>query len=114
MSDENRRSQIQKVKIPEFESQVPQHLLGKLTEQERWLVDTLSRMGQEQQWIIQQIEAQNLIAIDHDERVLKIEGWKGYFTGKMAVVSAVVLIFLSGTVGAFLKPLIERLLSTKP
>ena len=57
MADKDQKSRYTPLEVPEFNSTIPPHLLGKLTEQERYLVETLSKMEQQNTWLINSVVA---------------------------------------------------------
>lgn len=103
-----------KVKAPEFESQIPPHLLGKLSDQERWLVETLSRMGQTQDWLKNDATENGSIVSDHEDRLAAIERWRSFFSGKVAVVSVLAILVTSGVIGTGIKLVLEFIFKSKP
>ena len=107
----NFESLYPKLERPTFQSTVPPHLLGKLTDQERYVVEMLSRSEQQNEWIINAILENNRIyrdldrrlqqlSSDLDARVSKVEGWQKTVTSKWAVVVAIFL-WVSPIVGKY-------------
>ncbi len=69
MSDDP-KSKINQLRVPDFKSTIPDHFVSKLNDQERYLVQTLSKMEQENAWLIVGMVETNAHAIDLDVRVL--------------------------------------------
>lgn len=93
MSDDSIKSRYEALAVPEFKSVIPAHLLGKLTEQERYLVETLSKMEQQNTWLIIAAVKSNSAIIDLDTRQAKVELWKERISSKWAlVIGALVII----------------------
>jgi 23S rRNA pseudoU1915 N3-methylase RlmH len=104
MSDDP-KSKINLLKVPDFKSTIPEHFVAKLSEQERYLVQTLSKMEQENAWLIVCIVEINANAIDTDVRVQKVEQWKERLTSKWTLVIG----GLALTVPILLKALVDYL-----
>src|SRR4051812_19391275 len=77
---------------PDFKSAIPPHLVNKLSEQEKYLVETLSRMESQNAWLIDSMLDQNRAAIETDVRVQVVEDWKSVISGKWAIVAGFILI----------------------
>jgi len=91
MPDEKSRYEL--LKVPEFKSAIPQHLLGKLTDQERYLVETLSKMEQQTSWLVDAAIKSNGANVELDLRQSRVELWKERVTSKWALgIGAVVMI----------------------
>jgi hypothetical protein len=104
MADESYRTRYRTFKVPDFKSTIPSHLLGKLGDQERYIVETLSKMEQQNTWIMLTTVEINTAVIELDERQGKVEVWKERITSKWAMVLGVVVLL----VPVVLKTLIER------
>ena len=108
MSDDP-KSKINLLKVPDFKSTIPDHFVTKLSEQERYLVQTLSKMEQENAWLIVCIVETNAHAIDVDVRLQKVEQWKERLTSKWTLI----LGGLAITVPIFLKAMFDYFLKHK-
>lgn len=71
---------------PDFKSTIPPHLVNKLTEQEKYLVETLSRMESQNEWLIRAVIEQNRSANETDLRVQEIQDWKAVISSKWAIL----------------------------
>lgn len=92
MGDDQIKSRYEALAVPEFKSVIPAHLLGKLTDSDRYLVETLSRMEQQNSWLIVAAVKANTAVIDLDTRQSKVELWKERLTSKWALLIAAGLI----------------------
>ena len=86
MADDQIKSRYEPLAVPEFKSAIPPHLLGKLTEQERYLVETLSKMEQQNSWQIVACVKANTAIIDLDTRQSKVELWKERLMSKWSLL----------------------------
>jgi hypothetical protein len=92
MADQARIPRYTKLEKPEFKSTIPPHLVDKLSPQEKYLVETLSRMEAQNEWIIKVALDENRANIETDLRVQEIQDWKSMVSSKWAVVAAFLLI----------------------
>lgn len=99
MADDQIKSKYEPLSVPEFKSAIPAHLLGKLTDQERYLVETLSKMEQQSAWLIVACVRAGTAIIDLDTRQTRLEGWKDRIMSKWS------LLMLAG---ALLIPMIVK------
>ena len=88
------KSKYELLVVPDFKSAIPPHLLGKLTDQERYLVETLSKMEQQNTWLIVAAVKASNAAIDLDIRQTKVEQWKDRLTSKWSLLAALGLVVL--------------------
>lgn len=86
-----RYSELQK---PEFKSSIPPHLVDKLSPQEKYLVETLSRMEAQNEWLIKASLENNRAERETDIRVQELQDWKTVVTSKWAVVAALLLLIV--------------------
>jgi hypothetical protein len=116
MSEQEEQQTYSVIHTQEFKSSIPPHLLGKLSEGERYLVETMSKLENTSLWTTRSVEKNNeyvrncglrvfkleqehkkleqnaLIDADMREKVAKLWDWKQYFSGKWAVLAALGLI----------------------
>lgn len=102
----------------EFKSTIPAHLLANLPEDERFMVETMSKLENQFNWLADWAVKNNGSTLDLDERVMGLEAdrkqckdllvaslavkdkvdklwdWKQYFSGKWAVLGAAALIVI--------------------
>lgn|SRR5512143_415796 len=100
----------------EFRSTIPAHLLANLPEDERFMVETMSKLENQFNWLSEWAVKNNGSTLDLDLRVLELESvcrdqkkrlaaadtledkvnklwdWKQYFSGKWAVLAGIVLV----------------------
>jgi len=100
----------------EFRSTIPAHLLANLPEDERFMVETISKLENQFNWLSDCAVKNNGSTLDLDQRVLELEAacreqkkrsaladtledkvntlwdWKQYFSGKWAVIGGIVLV----------------------
>lgn len=86
MSDEQLKSRYRALVSHEFKSMIPPHLLGKLGEQERYIVESLSKLEQQNTWLMVAAVEANAAIMELDTRQTKVEIWKDRLTSKWAMV----------------------------
>jgi hypothetical protein len=91
--------------VPEFKSSIPAHLLDKLTDQERYLVETLSRLEQQNNWLIVTLVGTNNATVQVEKRLSGLETWKMRVASRWAPVIALAAVLLP----VFAKILLEKL-----
>lgn len=92
MEDEAYKSRYRTLHVPDFKSSIPAHLLGKLGEQERYIVETLSKMEQQNTWIMVATVECNRAVIELDERESKVETWRDRITSKWAMLLGILVV----------------------
>lgn len=92
MAGDTFKSRYRALHVPEFKSTIPSHLLGKLGEQERYIVETLSKMEQQNTWIVLSVVETNSSVIELDERQAKVETWKERITSKWALLLGIAVL----------------------
>jgi len=104
--------------LREFRSTIPPHLLANLPDDERFMVETMSKLENQFGWLSEGLVKTNGAAIDLDERVSTLESnqreatarlavmekqedkvnklwdWKQLFTGKWGVIAAIAIVVL--------------------
>jgi hypothetical protein len=101
MSSDNQNS-YETIEPPqEFKSSIPPHLLEKLSDSDRWLVETMSRLENQNNWMMNAIRRVNKDVMDVDRRVINVgkdvsilSEWKQLMSGKWAVIACVILIVI--------------------
>jgi hypothetical protein len=107
------------IALREFKSTIPPHLIAHLPEDERFIVNTVSKLDSQYAWMMENVVRHNGAALDLDERVTALEGratsstsrldamaeqtdkvnklwdWKQFFSGKWAVIAGLALIAVS-------------------
>lgn len=109
MTEESGKSRYRELAAPEFHSNVPPHLLNKLTETEKWIIESLSVIQTGQAWQIEQVLECNRIDREIDGRLEKLEEWKSYLSGRVAITAVIAGIILTGTVGFVFKVVAEKI-----
>lgn len=105
------KSRYPKLDLPAFESKIPPHLVNKMSEQEKWLVETISKLDQKTDWLLQKIVETSGHVVDIDVRTQKIEDWKSVFSGKWALVAALAFMALTAVTSAGARALLDHFLS---
>lgn len=77
----------QKLKQPEFKSTIPEHLVNKLSAQEKWVIEAVSRMEGQIEWIVTALLEGNRSNIESDLRIQELQDWKAMISSKWAVVA---------------------------
>lgn len=70
MSD---RQKYEPIAVREFKSSIPAHLLGKLSDSERYMVETMSKLENQSDWLAGTAQQNRHYLIDLDGRVQAIE-----------------------------------------
>ncbi len=78
--------------IEEFKSTIPPHVLAKLPESERYLVEMVSTMEQRGLWLSSSAVEFNTNDIEIDIRVSRLEKWMERLTNKWSVLGYIVVI----------------------
>ena len=79
--------------MPEFKSTIPAHLLGKLSDSERFMVETMSKLENQSDFLVKAVTENNRENLDIDSRVTVLEGWKEKMgTGEPQVADMVVKV----------------------
>lgn len=106
------------ITLREFKSTIPPHLIAHLPEDERFIVETVSRLENQYAWMVENVVRNNGATLDLDERVSALESkevhtatrlvmmegqadkvgklwdWKQFLSGKWAVVAALALVVI--------------------
>lgn len=102
------KSRYPKLELPEFESKIPSHLVNKMTDQEKWLVETISKLDQKTDWLLQKMVETSGHVVEIDVRTAKIEDWKTIFSGKWALIGAVCFMVVTAVTSAGARALFEH------
>lgn len=117
------KSQSGPLTVPEFRSTIPAHLLGKLSDSDRYMVETMSKLENQSQWLVdvavqgykdiavleekvrvletwkeqanKKVEFMEPAAKEAQDKVAKLWDWHKVLSGKWAVLWAILLIFIS-------------------
>lgn len=106
------------VVLREFRSSIPPHLLTNLPDDERFMVETMSKLENQYGWLAEGMVRGNSATLDLDERVTVLEkaqkdttvrlavmerqedrvnklwDWKQFFSGKWAILGAAALVLV--------------------
>lgn len=128
------KSRYDLLDVPEFKSTIPNHLLGKLSDSERFMVETMSKLENQSDFLVKAAIQGNRYCLDSDARLAVLEVWKEkqgtgepimadvvtkvqklwdwqqMFSGKWAVVWALALIVIP----IVLKLLVDLILKKGP
>jgi len=90
---EQPKSRYVHLEVPEFKSTIPAHLLGKLSDSERFMVETMSKLENQSDFLVKAVTENNRENLDIDSRVTVLEGWKEKMgTGEPQVADMVVKV----------------------
>lgn len=84
----------QELKRPEFKSSIPEHLVNKLSDQEKYIIMSLSKMESEREWVINSVLDLNRSLIETDLRTQELQDWQSMVSSKWAVVGGFLLLCL--------------------
>jgi hypothetical protein len=101
------KSKYAKLAMPEFKSTVPAHLIDRLTPQEKYVVETLSRMEQQNAWLMNAAMEANRVNLETDVRVQNMEAWRKTLSGKWAILGLVGGMLATAIISALVKSIIE-------
>lgn len=88
------KSRYPKLEKPEFKSTIPAHLVNKLSDQEKWIIESLSRMESVYEWLVKAALDGNRADIETDLRMQEMEDWKSVISSKWAVIGGFLLLCL--------------------
>lgn len=86
MADDKPESRYKPLDSPEFKSTIPAHVLAKLPESERYLVEMVSKMEERDKWLIASARSANQANIELDVRLMKQEKIIDRVLGKWAIL----------------------------
>jgi hypothetical protein len=104
MADDKQESRYKPLEVGEFKSTIPAHVLAKLPESERYLVEMVSKMEERDKWLIGAARSSNQANIELDIRVTKQEKIMDKILSKWAIVAYI----LAAAFPVGLKLLIEH------
>lgn len=107
MADDKQDSRYRPLEVGEFKSTIPAHVLAKLPESERYLVEMVSKMEERDKWLIGAARGANQANIELDLRVTKQEKIMDKILSKWAILA---YLFAAGLPVA-LKVIIEHWLN---
>ena len=90
------------IEIPRFVPVIPDHLLGGLSPEMRYLVEQSSIQSQSQQWLCEKMRDTNLQVRKTNGRLKKVENWKEKLTS-FTSLSLFGAVTLSAILGLILK-----------
>ena len=96
--------------VPEFRSTIPPHLLGKMDEQQRYLVETLSKLEQQSVWVTARVVDHDRDLTEMSTHVNKLAQWRSMLTSRWSMAAAVIVM----VVPLILKELFDRIVLKKP
>jgi hypothetical protein len=114
MENDETKSRYHRLEKPEFISKIPAHLVARLDDKERWLVETLSKLDFKTDWVVDKVIESNEQQIDIDVRLQKIESWKAVLSGKWALLGAVGVMVVTALLSAGAKTLVEHFFKGGP
>lgn len=84
----------QELKRPEFKSSIPDHLVTKLSDEQKYIIMALSKMESEREWLINSVLELNRSLIETDLRTQELQDWQSMVSSKWAVVGGFLLLCL--------------------
>jgi hypothetical protein len=94
MADEKEESRYKPLEVGEFKSSIPPHVLAKLPESERYLVEMVSKMEERDKWLIGAARSANQANIELDIRVSKQEKFIDRVMSKWAILGYLLAVAL--------------------
>ena len=88
------RSHYERLEHPVFKSSIPPHLISKLSDSEKFVVDAVSRLEAQNDWLTHVAVENRRELADIDERVQVIQDWKTAIGSKWALIAAALVICL--------------------
>lgn len=88
------------LELKEFKSTIPEHILEKSTDQEKYILNSLSRGEQCFDWLIDATIRINDQMVRHHKRISTIEKWKENIMGKWATAVGIFVVF-GGIISTF-------------
>lgn len=114
MENNESRSRYPKLERPVFESTIPPHLLARLDDKERYLLEQVTTLGSKADWLVERALELNTIALETDARLTKVEDWKSTVTSKGAVVVGIAVLIFSGFASAGARMALEYITKHSP
>ena len=108
------KSRYPKLELPVFESKIPAHLVNKMSDQEKWLVETISKLDQKTDWLLSKLVETSGHVLEIDIRTTKIEDWKTVFSGKWAMIGAICFMAVTAVTSAGVRALFEHFAGKHP
>jgi len=108
------KSRYPVIELPVFESKIPPHLVNKMSDQEKWLVETISKLDQKTDWLLTKIVETSGHVLELDVRTARIEDWKAVFSGKWAIIAAVCFMCVTALTSAGARALFEHFATKHP
>jgi hypothetical protein len=90
----DRIPRYQELKEPVFKSSIPEHLVNKLSDQEKWVIEALSRVEGQIAWIAKAVIDGNRSNIESDLRIQELQDWRAMISSKWAVIGGFLLMCL--------------------
>jgi hypothetical protein len=106
MADEKQESRYKPLEVSEFKCTIPAHVLAKLPESERYLVEMVSKMEERDKWLIGAARDANQASIELDLRVIRQEKIMDKIMSKWAILAYIIAAGLP----VALKVLLEKML----
>ena len=88
------------LELPEFRSAIPAHLIVQLSDSERHIVETLSKLEQQGAWIAINLVKSSKEKSELDMRLQRIESWKEKFSVKWMMISGAGLTIFGALISA--------------
>jgi hypothetical protein len=108
MADDKQESRYKPLEVGEFKSTIPAHVLAKLPESERYLVEMVSKMEERDKWLIGAAKGSNQANIELDIRVAKQEKIMGNLLSKWAIIGYIFAMALPVILKVFIEKVILK------
>jgi hypothetical protein len=104
MADEKQESRYKPLESSEFKSSIPRHVLAKLPESDRYLVEMVSKMEERDKWLIDAARNANQANIELDIRLSKQEKIIDRAVSKWAILG----YLLAAALPVVIKVMVEK------
>jgi hypothetical protein len=108
MADDRQESRYKPLEVGEFKATIPAHVLAKLPESERYLVEMVSKMEERDKWLIGAAKGANEANIELDVRVTRQEKIMGNILSKWAIVGYLIAIALPVLLRVFIEKVLLK------
>ncbi len=113
MSDHNteHESEYPPLSLPVFESEIPEHLLKNVSQEDRFLMENINVQTQYIKWLCQSAVDTNLQVRKTNGRLRRVEIWKEKINNWWVVTAA--LVTFLGTLALIISKILTALSSSK-
>lgn len=94
MGIDDDKSSIEPLEQPEFRGMIPEHMLAKLADKERYLFERVSEMEQRESWLVQSCRDNRRHLINTDTVARSVHRWRQQITSRWGFIVGAVVIAL--------------------